>query len=94
MMHLQLQYNFNLALSLLQTQVPSMPILQQKMPKRIVIYAKDVENITGRKPRTARKLLEQVRKKFGKQKDQFVTVREFSLYTGIDEDLVREFLIG
>jgi len=71
-----------------------MPILQQKMPKRIVVYAKDVENITGRKPRTARKLLEQIRQKFGKQKDQFVTVREFSLYTGIDEDLVREFLIG
>lgn len=70
-----------------------MPILLQKMPKRIVIYAKDVENITGRKPRTARKLLEQIRLKFGKQKEQFVTVREFSLYTGIDEDLVREFLL-
>lgn len=71
-----------------------MPILQQKMPKRIVVYAKDVENITGRKPRTARKLLEEIRKKFGKSKDQFVTVREFSCYTGIEEDLVREFLIG
>ena len=92
-MHLQLQYNFTTALSLLQTEVPYMPILLQKMPKRIVIYAKDVENITGRKPRTARKLLEQVRKKFGKQKDQFVTVREFSLYSGIDEVLVREFLL-
>jgi hypothetical protein len=93
MMPLQLQYNFNPAISLLQMLVPFMPILLQKMPKRIVIYAKDVENITGRKPRTARKLLEQVRKKFGKQKDHFVTVREFSLYTGIDEDLVREFLL-
>jgi hypothetical protein len=71
-----------------------MPILQQKMPKRIVVYAKDVENITGRKPRTARKLLEDIRKKLGKGKDQFITVREFSAYTGIDEDLVREFLIG
>jgi len=75
-------------------QVPFMPILQQKMPKRIVVYAKDVENITGRRPRTARKLLEQVRKHFGKNKDQFVTVREFSQFTGIEEELIREFLLG
>jgi hypothetical protein len=65
----------------------------QKMPKRIVIYAKDVENITGRKPRTARKLLHRIREQNGKQKDAFVTVKEFCLYTGIEEDEVREFLL-
>ncbi len=65
----------------------------QKMPNRIVVYAKDVENITGRKPRTARKLLQQIRKAFGKSKDAFITTREFSAYTGIDEDLIRDFLI-
>ena len=65
----------------------------QKMPKRVVVYAKDVENITGRKERAARKILQKIRDTFGKSKDGFVTVREFSLYTGIDEDLVREFLI-
>jgi hypothetical protein len=65
----------------------------QKMPKRTVLYAKDVENITGRKERAARKVLQKVRELFGKPKDGFVTVREFSLYTGIDEELIREFLI-
>ena len=65
----------------------------QKMPKRIVVYAKDVENITGRRERAARKVLQKVREKFGKPRDGFVTVREFSMYTGIDEDLVREFLL-
>jgi hypothetical protein len=94
MMHLQLQYNFNPPFPLLQIQVPNMPILTQKVHKWIVIYAKDVENITGRKLPTPRKLLEQVPKTFAKQKDQFVKVREFGLYTGIDEDLVREFLLG
>ena len=65
----------------------------QRMPKRVVVYAKDVENITGRSERAARKILQRIREKFGKPANGFVTVREFSLYTGIDEDLVREFLI-
>jgi len=69
-----------------------MPHLQQKVPNRIVVYAKDVENITGRKARTARKLLQQIREKLGKSKDGFVTVREFSLHTGIKEEEIREFL--
>ena len=70
-----------------------MHVSPQKMPKRIVVYAKDVENITGRKERAARKILQKVRESFGKPRDGFVTVREFSLYTGIEEELIREFLI-
>ena len=71
-----------------------MPGTPQKIPKRIVVYPKDVENITGRRERAARKVLQKVRETFGKPRDGFVTVREFCLYTGIDEDLVREFLVG
>ncbi len=93
MICMQLHNNFTMPVSFLEMEVPLMPILPQKMPKRIVIYAKDVENMTGRKPRTARKLLQQIRLKSGKQKDDFVTVREFCLFTGIEEDLVREFLL-
>ena len=70
-----------------------MPATPQKMPKRVVVYAKDVENITGRKERAARQILQKLRQKLGKPKDSFITVREFSLYSGIDEDLVRDFLI-
>jgi len=70
-----------------------MPVSPQKIPKRVVLYARDVENITGRKERAARRLLQKVREKFGIANDGFVTVREFSLYTGIDEDVVREFLL-
>ncbi|HMI79914.1 MAG TPA: hypothetical protein VK484_14040 [Ferruginibacter sp.] len=65
----------------------------RKIPVRAVIYIKDVENITGRRDRAARKLLQAIREKFNKPKGGFVTVREFSMHTGIDEDLVREFLI-
>jgi hypothetical protein len=66
----------------------------QKMPGRIVIYAKDVENITGRKSRTARKLLQRIREKNNKPENAFVTVKEFCLYTGISESEVKDFLLA
>ncbi len=66
--------------------------MQQKVPVRIVIYAKDVINITGRKERSAWKLLAQIRKKYNKEKGQFVTVKEFSEYTGIEEESIYCYL--
>jgi hypothetical protein len=64
----------------------------RKIPKRVVVYPKDIENITGRKERAARKLLQNIKTAFKKRRDQFVTAYEFSLYTGIDEEVVREYL--
>jgi hypothetical protein len=58
----------------------------------LVIYVKDIENITGRKSTAARKLLSNIRKKFDKKRNEFITVHEFSLYTGIDEETVYELL--
>jgi len=66
----------------------------RKIPNRIVVYPKDVENITGRKERAARHVLQKIKETFGKDKEGFVTVKEFSLYTGIDEEIVREYLVG
>jgi hypothetical protein len=60
--------------------------------RRLVIYAKDVENIMGRKSTAARRLLSRIRKKFGKEKEASVTVREFSLYTGIEEENIYDLL--
>jgi hypothetical protein len=62
--------------------------MQQKIPTRKVIYAKDVMIITGRKPRAAWKLLAKIRKRYRRKKDQFVTVKEFSAFTGIDEQSI------
>ena len=66
--------------------------MQEKIPVRTVIYAKDVMNITGRKERAAWKLLTHIRKKYKKKKGQFVTVKEFSDFTGIAGDLMYPFL--
>ena len=69
-----------------------MPFSQKIVPNRIVIYAKDVMNITGRSERTARKILQQIRQSNGKRKGDFVTIVDFSRFTGIDENIIIEFL--
>jgi hypothetical protein len=66
--------------------------MQQTIPNRIVIYAKDIMNITGRKERAARKLLAQIRKRYKKKKGQFVTAKEFSEFTGIEQDNITPYL--
>jgi len=69
-----------------------MSIATGKIPLRVVLYPKDVENITGRSPRTARKLLQKIRQALGKSSEEFITVKEFCAFTGIDEELIKDFL--
>jgi len=69
-----------------------MPIMHRLIPSRIVIYAKDIENITGRSERTARQLLQRIRKANGKKKEEFVTVKEFCQFTGLKTEEVAIFL--
>jgi hypothetical protein len=57
-----------------------------------VIYPKDVENITGLGDRAARKLIQKIKSGLGKSKPMFVTIHEFSLCTGIPEELIKDFL--
>lgn len=62
------------------------------IPNRIVIYAKDIQNITGRSERTARKMLTEIRKRCNKSRGEFITIEEFCLHTGFKEKQVVEFL--
>jgi hypothetical protein len=52
----------------------------------MVIYPKDVQYLTGKTERTARRLMKAIRKKLGKEKHQMISVREFCEYTGLRED--------
>jgi len=61
--------------------------------KRIVIYAKDIENITGRKERAARELVSKIRKYFGKPTGSMISIYEFCEYTGLNLDEVHCFLV-
>jgi len=65
-----------------------------RRPQRVVVYIKDIIRITGRRPGAARKLYQAILRSFEKQPYQFITLQEFSLYTGIDEEVIENHLRG
>jgi hypothetical protein len=66
--------------------------MQEIVPIRIVIYAKDISNITGRKERTARKILAQIHCRHNKKPGDLIPVYEFCEHTGLKEEKVWQFL--
>jgi hypothetical protein len=64
----------------------------ETIPNRIVIYTKDIKNITGRKETAARNLIAKIRKKYNKEAGSFITVFEFCEYTGLKPENVTAFL--
>ncbi|SDD88568.1 hypothetical protein SAMN04488104_11031 [Algoriphagus faecimaris] len=61
--------------------------------KRCVIYPKDVQIITGRTLRHGQKTLCKIRKLVNKEPHQYVTVAEFSEFSGIPVDQLWDYLI-
>jgi len=59
---------------------------------RTCIYPKDIQNLTGRSERYGRDFLNKMKSHFGKQSYQFITSKEFAEYSGIDLEIVNEYL--
>ena len=59
---------------------------------RACIYPKDIQCITGRSERYGRKLLNEIKVHFGKESHQFITSEEFAEYSGINIEIVNEYL--
>lgn len=57
--------------------------------KRIVIHSKDVMIITGKSERYARYLIKNIKEEMGKQQHQYLTIREFCEYLGLNPDEVK-----
>ena len=55
-------------------------------PKRICIYVRDVQIVTGKSYRASHRLLDSYKVRLRKKRGEFVTVREFSEMTGIAMD--------
>jgi len=66
--------------------------MQYMIPNRIVIYAKDIMNITGRKERAARKMIARIKKNYHKKKGELISISEFCEFTGLKEENVSKFL--
>ncbi len=60
--------------------------------KRVCIYPKDIQRITGRSERYGRKVLQNIRKYLGKESHQFITINEFSEYSGIQLEIVSQYI--
>jgi UDP-glucose 6-dehydrogenase len=58
-----------------------------------VVYPKDVSRITGKSERYDRKLLKTIKETNEKENHQFVSLEEFSDYTGLTVELIKEHLI-
>jgi hypothetical protein len=61
---------------------------------RIIIYTKDVQRITGKSDRYARKIMKRIRAMNGKQKYQPVSLTEFCNYMGLTTEEVSKYLTG
>lgn len=68
--------------------------MKQQLPKRITIYSQDVERLTGWSPRSARRLLQQIRDHLAKKEGEILTITEFCNYTGLTEEQIRPFMSG
>lgn len=59
---------------------------------RMWIYTKDIQRISGKSDRTARKILAAIRKNLGKEKYQPVSVKEFCRYMNLSETEILPYL--
>jgi hypothetical protein len=60
--------------------------------KRACIYPKDIQRITGRSERYGRKVLNDIKEYLDKKPHQFVTISEFSEYSGIEIDTINLYI--
>jgi hypothetical protein len=64
-----------------------------KIPRRAIIYAKDIENITGRKRRTAFAMLQKIKTFYNKTSKDLITISEFCAFMGMEKEVVYEYLV-
>lgn len=60
--------------------------------RRICIYAKDIQRITGKSEKTGYRILDAIRKKHGKQPHQFITINEFADYAGLSPEEIKSYI--
>jgi hypothetical protein len=59
---------------------------------RTCIYSKDIQRITGKSERASRKLISDIKKHQKKEPHHFITAEDFSNYTGIDIQIINQYL--
>jgi hypothetical protein len=62
--------------------------------KRICIYPKDIERITGKSYRQSSRMLQAIRKSLNKLENELVTIEEFCQYAGLKIEQVEPLIFG
>jgi transposase-like protein len=68
------------------------PAPARPISKRLVIHTNDITKILGINIRTAQRLLQTIRETLGRQKKDYVSIREFAEYVHLAEDEVKKNL--
>lgn len=63
-------------------------------PKRVCIYPKDIQRITGKSYRQSTRLLQKIKEDLNKSKDNFVSIEEFCVFTGLKYEDIEQHIIG
>ncbi|GGH14600.1 hypothetical protein FAZ19_07335 [Sphingobacterium alkalisoli] len=59
------------------------------MNERVCIYAKDISVLLGKSYKQSVRILRTMKDAYGKDAQQYLTLEEFSEYTGIDMEIIR-----
>ena len=62
--------------------------------KRICIYPKDIERITGKSYRQSTRMLQAIRKSLNKLENELVTIEEFCQYSGLKIEQIEPLIFG
>ena len=62
--------------------------------KRLCIYPKDIQRITGKSYRQSIRLLQKIRIELNKLDNEFVSIDEFCVYTSLKYEQVEPLIIG
>ena len=61
--------------------------------KRLCIYPKDIQRITGKSYRQSIRLLQRIRKDLNNLENEFVSVEEFCTYTSLKHEQVITLIV-
>jgi hypothetical protein len=62
--------------------------------KRLCIYPKDIQRITGKSYRQSARILQKIRSDLNKLENEFVSVEEFCNYTSLKIEQVEPLIVG
>ena len=62
--------------------------------KRVCIYPKDIQRITGKSYRQSTRLMQKIKKDLNKLDNEFLTIDEFCNYSGIKYEQLDHLIIG